>query len=258
MHYLQTPAYWEASPSSYSSPSVIMQESVPGDMSTHESLYLSPEYSPSHEYSPAHSHEFHDPSMYNRARTPPPFNYASSSLHSALSISASPSSSYLSTPASGRPPELCNGVPGNNTEHPLPTRRPINTEPPPTPKPAPQPSQETIPISLGCTNIAVPVPFPDASQDAVDKQHTATSEPLTLRTDTESSPMSMSSPTIEDASIELAETSQLSENSSCHYRTAAEKRKAAATKPRRKAKEEGPPPRLSANLPVNSECVGFR
>lgn len=257
IHYVQTPTYWEPSPSSYSPSSVIVQDSVPGDMSTHESLYLSPEYSPPYEYSPTHSHDIHDPNLYNgRARTsPPPFNYTSSSLHSALSIPVeSPSSSYLSTPTSDRPPDLCNSV-SSSPEHPASAPQSASVEPPFASEAVSEAHQDAHQVSLGCTDIAVPVPFPDPSQEAIDKQRSATPGLSTLHTDTESYPTPVPSPDAEEVPNHSSDTSNAPERDPLrHYRTAAEKRKAAVTKPpRRKANEEGPPPRLSASLPVNSK-----
>ena len=256
MHYLQPTTYWEATSSSYSSPSVIVQESVLGDLSTHESLYLSPEYSPSQDYSPAHSHDLHDPHLYNnRARTPPPpFNYASSSLHSALSISsASPPSSYLSTPSAAHPPELLNSAPITNPDHSHPIQ-PSDVESPLTPASGFQNDREQDSTILACTDMAVPVPFVESSEDITDNEPNPSSGSPVPSTDTDSSPTPTSPPAVEQASSDPADALSTQEQApSRHYRTPAEKRKAAVTKPRRKAKEEGPPPRLSANLPVTSE-----
>ncbi|KIP06925.1 hypothetical protein PHLGIDRAFT_106353 [Phlebiopsis gigantea 11061_1 CR5-6] len=266
-------AYWEPSPSSYPSPSVIMQDSLPGDMSTHESLYLSPEYSP--HYSPVQSHDFHDSHMYSiRARDPtpphvPPFNPESSSLHAALSISAvSPSSSYLSTPVASQHRELHSSGTSTSREQGLLTPQPSISEPDPEPTldvrhPEVRHKEDVsdlIPISLGCTNITVPVPFSDCSQGGLDA--TPDRDPASTRTSTESYPTPQASPTTEASPLNhTPETSVPQEQDPLrHYRSAAEKRKAAAVKPkvvRRKTREEGPPPRLSASLPVNPDVQAY-
>lgn len=240
-------------------------------MSTHESLYLSPEYSP--QYSPVQSHDFHDPHMYSiRARDPtpprvPPFNPESSSLHAALSISAvSPSSSYLSTPVACQHQELHGHSAGSSREQGLLTPHPSVSEPPLDTELVPEVRRTEVRdeeagsdlnlSSLGCTNIAVPVPFPDSSQDGLDVPRDT--EPTSIRASTESYPTPQPSPTTEASPLNPPPTPETSgsqeQDPLRHYRTAAEKRKAAATKTktvRRKVREEGPPPRLSASLPVN-------
>lgn len=254
MQYMQPAAYWDPDQSAYASTSMSIPEAVHDHSTIHDSTYVS------QGYSPTHAHELSGGLYGARRPTPPPFHYSSSSLNAALSLPAtSPPQSYLPTPASSRLTELSTVLPDHHLET-------VSTEPPPSHSnpplvDSPPMLDQSMGIpSLGSTDISVPVPFPESPQESVTTQRDTThSDPSTPHGGAQSYPTPASSPIAEPLINIVAPSDGPEKDPLRHYRTPAEKRKASATKPvsRKKVKESGPPPRLSATLPVTDGFVWF-
>lgn len=257
--YINSPAFWE-SETAYSSP-YHAQDSLPDSFGHQEASYLSPEYSP------AQTHTVLEPFRSSERRSPqplPPFNYASSSLSSALSLPhGSPSTPYLPTPASTQSVELRNTILNSNFEpspsasHRIDSGSTAIVDLPPTGH------HSSDLCSLGSTEISVPVPFPDSPRlSSQREQDTIVPQQPTISTDAHAYPTPISSPGGEsppDVSNITPPTPSVTENRpEGYYRTPQQKRKmlvGAKPVPRKKTRAEDPPPRLSANLPVTAESV---
>ncbi|EKM60799.1 uncharacterized protein PHACADRAFT_246943 [Phanerochaete carnosa HHB-10118-sp] len=254
--YMNSEAYWEPE-TAYPSP-YHMQESLPDSFVHQEAVYP--------EYSPAQTQVVPETFCSPNQRSPqplPPFNYASSSLSSALSLpNASPSTSYLPTPESTRSVELRKLILDSSFETPPSVTQPTDSgstaivDLPLTTHHSPDLS------SLGSTEISVPVPFPDSPQlSSHGEADTIVSPHPSIDTDTDAYPTPLSSP-VGEYPAEVSDTASPSPSTTDqrpegYYRTPQQKRKmlveAKPATARKKTRVEGPPPRLSANLPVMAD-----
>lgn len=217
-----------------------------------------------------------------------PFQFTSSSLSSALSLSAvSPSTAYAGSPPysyinhyqevsvnnshnnthapnsphSHVPSSSCSPLSGANEQAP-----PALVYNPPSPRYSPDLS------ALGSQDISVPVPFDDTQQQIqctlncnINPCDKAAEPP---RSQTQSYPTPEASPHIDSSSPTLAGSpgqthadsqKEVSQINPQHYRTPAQKRKAQASIKSnagiKKSASKNGIPRLSASLPASSECV---
>lgn len=247
--YIGPRAFWEHE--QVYDPTYRIQANLSNQFVDQDPPYLSPEYSPAQTQivpdtycSPHHSPQHL-----------PPFNYASSSLSSALALpSTSPSTPYLHTPASALPQDLRDAVHETNAEAPASCQTMDSGATAIVELPVDTPDLS----SLGSTEIRIPVPFPDSPRlSARTEPDTVAPRHHSCGTDTHAYPTPISSP-MGDTPAEVAEAASSSASTDDqrpdgYYRTPEQKRKMLFEPKiagRKKAKADGPPPRLSASLPV--------
>ncbi|KAI0344158.1 hypothetical protein BDW22DRAFT_1344257 [Trametopsis cervina] len=260
MDFIETQPYWDTDTQPYTSPTDMMQSDLSEYQQTHSAVYLSPDYSTTSDLSPLH------PLV--------PFQSSSSSLSSALSLSAiSPSSAYAGSPISNRIPEIqvANRTPTSNSgsslvsPYPIATvdSRPQHASPDQTYRPSsPRSNSSSSPdlSALGTQDLSIPVPFDDTHPQTYPSAfESSMSELQQTSPEARSYPTPLPSPTMEGLTQPSVEDNQISRNDPTrHYRTPAQKR-AADSKDPSSAKKGGRvsakngPPRLSASLPATTD-----
>lgn len=260
MSYIDPTGFWP-SDTQYASPA---EES--NDIPLHPSAYLSPHYSGDLEPG-----EIIEAFPTRPPTPPPPFQFTSSSLSSALSLSAiSPSTAYVGSPTNIRVPEISiNNIISNHIHCSNTTQSQVSsstafagevgqTSPhhlynPPSPRYSPDLS------ALGSQDISVPVPFDDTQHECNSTYDTAVPESQVPRDEVQSYPTPEASPHLDESSATLASPAHAQEvdrDPTRHYRTPAQKKKAAELKTTsgvKKSNQKNALPRLSASLPASSE-----
>lgn len=267
--YVEATDYWDPDPSQFSPSDMMLRD----DMTDHLAI-PGPEFLPPHYSTTSEPPELQD-SLHDRPPpTPPPFQFTSSSLSSALSLPAvSPSSAYVSSPLTTRPiehPPTSNPSPSHSSNH---DETPISIDPMPVAADRHElDTSQTIDAAngvcmqyspdlsaLGSPELAIAVPFSDVRQSHSPQRESAAIDMLAAAAADRAYPTPEASPQTQPP-IQITETQPQGpeKDPSRHYRTDAQKEAAQRKRPptiKRKVvhKEDGPPRRLSATLPASSE-----
>lgn len=260
MSYIDATEFWTTDAQYAHPPTIIQQES--NDIHLHPSTYLSSHYSGDLE--PGEIIE----GFPSESTPPPPFQFTSSSLSSALSLSAiSPSTAYVSSPIVARVSEVtanCNNIQSLNLSHSQASSSITfaddveqTTAPqvysPPSPRSSPDLS------ALGAQVISVPVPFDDTLRECDSTYDNVTSDSHHTQDEAQCYPTPDASPHLDQTAQTLANpvhTQEEARNPSRHYRTPAQKKKVTELKASsgvKKSTQKNGMPRLSASLPASSE-----
>ncbi|KAI0706054.1 hypothetical protein BC835DRAFT_1311893 [Cytidiella melzeri] len=261
--YVGSP-YWDTDNEPFVPPAELMQEESPGQFQPLPSTaYLSPVF-PSIPDAP----EYQEPA---------PFRFTSSSLSAALSLSSlSPSSTHAGSPTANRlleaqvaystqPPN--DGSAQDCSSSPIAATRQPQIIPSAQEHHSSSSSSSSSPdlSALGSQDLSLPVPFEDYQRESCALNHGAKAfEPRPTRAEESSYAISGLSPVGDDPLQISTEREQSPEQDPArHYRTPAEKKKAADGKitttekrvPRHSIK--GGLPRLCASLPASDDVLAY-